>query len=366
MMTTPLGEKIKAIIRANGPVSITDYFSLCLADPQHGYYKTREPFGSVGDFVTAPEISQLFGEMIGIFMVHAWQRHGSPADVRLVEIGPGRGTMMGDMLRVISKLAPPLYDAMSVHLVETSDRLQEFQRQTLADHGDKVSWHSDFNDVPAGFTLLAANELFDAIPIRQFVRTTNGFRERTVGLDANDELTFAVGVAGLDSAFLPDGQLPPIGTIFEIAPARQAVMTTVCDRIAAHGGTALAIDYGHMATGFGDTLQAVRMHEYDPPLEHPGEADLTSHVDFQHLAATAAASGLQINGCCHQGDFLIGLGLLERAAALGRDRDAATQDGIRAAVERLAGAGEGKMGELFKVLAVSSPAIDLQPFRPAR
>ncbi|HEX8048559.1 class I SAM-dependent methyltransferase [Rhizobium sp.] len=365
-MTTPLGEKIKAIIRANGPVSITDYFSLCLADPQHGYYKTREPFGSVGDFVTAPEISQLFGEMIGIFMVHAWQRHDTPSDVRLVEIGPGRGTMMADMVRVISKLAPPLYDAMNVHLVETSDRLQEFQRQTLADHGDKVSWHSDFNDVTAGFTLLAANELFDAIPIRQFVRTTNGFRERTVGLDANDELTFAVGVAGLDPAFLPDGQLPPIGTIFEIAPARQAVMTTICDRIATHGGTALAIDYGHMATGFGDTLQAVRMHEYDPPLEHPGEADLTSHVDFQHLAQTAAASGLQINGCCHQGDFLLGLGLLERAAALGRDRDAATQDGIRAAVERLAGAGEGKMGELFKVLAASSPSIDLQPFRPAR
>ncbi len=365
-MTTPLGEKIKAIIRTNGPVSITDYFSLCLADPQHGYYKTREPFGSVGDFVTAPEISQLFGEMIGIFMVHAWQRHGSPADVHLVEIGPGRGTMMADMLRVISKLAPPLYDAMSVHLVETSERLQGFQQQTLADHGDKISWQSDFNDVPAGFTLLAANELFDAIPIRQFVHTANGFRERTVGLDADGELTFAIGVAGLDPAFLPEGSLPPIGTIFEIAPARQAVMTTICDRIAAHGGTALAIDYGHMATGFGDTLQAVRMHEYDPPLEHPGEADLTSHVDFQHLAATAVASGLQINGCCHQGDFLIGLGLLERAAALGRDRDAAMQEGISAAVERLAGAGEGKMGELFKVLAVSSPAIDLQPFRPTR
>ncbi len=217
-MTTALGEKIKAIIRTNGPVSITDYFSLCLADPQHGYYKTREPFGRVGDFVTAPEISQLFGEMIGVFMVHAWQRHGTPADVRLVEIGPGRGTMMADMLRVIEKLAPPLYNAMSVHLVETSERLQAFQRQTLEIHGDKVSWHSDFDDVPAGFTLLAANELFDAIPIRQFVRTANGFRERTVGLDANDDLTFAAGVASLDPALLPDGPLPPIGTILRDRP----------------------------------------------------------------------------------------------------------------------------------------------------
>ncbi|MDE1991922.1 MAG: class I SAM-dependent methyltransferase [Rhizobiaceae bacterium] len=364
-MTTALGEKIKTIIRANGPLSITDYFSLCLADPQYGYYKTREPFGRMGDFVTAPEVSQLFGEMIGIFMVHAWQRHGTPSGVRLVEIGPGRGTMMSDMLRVIGKLAPQLYDVMSVHLVETSDRLQGLQRQTLEEHGDKIAWHSDFESVPAGFTLLAANELFDAIPIRQFVRTASGFRERTVGLDTNDELAFMAGVASLDPALLPPGHpTPPFGTIFEIAPARQAVMTTICDRLASHGGTALAIDYGHMSTGFGDTLQAVRMHEYDPPLDHPGEADLTSHVDFQHLAETARASGLHINGCCHQGDFLLGLGLLERASALGRDRDAATQEGIRLAVERLAGAGEGKMGELFKVLAVSSPAIDLMPFRP--
>ncbi len=363
-MTTALGEKIKAIIRTNGPLSITDYFSLCLADPVHGYYKTREPFGQSGDFVTAPEVSQLFGEMIGVFMVHAWQRHGTPVDVRLVEIGPGRGTMMADMLRVIGKLAPQLYDTMTVHLVETSERLQGFQKQTLEAHGTKVTWHTDFGEVPAGFTLLAANELFDAIPIRQFVRTQSGFRERAVGLDINDELTFTAGVATLDPALLPDGGPPPIGTIFEIAPARQAVMTTICDRLAAHGGTALAIDYGHMATGFGDTLQAVRMHEYDPPLEHPGEADLTSHVDFQDLAQTALASGMHINGCCHQGDFLVGLGLLERAAALGRDQDATTQENIQIAVERLAAAGEGKMGELFKALAVSSPAIDLLPFRP--
>jgi SAM-dependent MidA family methyltransferase len=363
-MTTPLGEKIKDIIRANGPISITDYFSLCLADPQYGYYKTREPFGRIGDFVTAPEVSQLFGEMIGIFMVHAWQRHGAPADVRLVEIGPGRGTMMADMLRVVAKLAPTLHDAMSVHLVETSERLQDMQRQTLSALDGRIFWHQDFSDVPAGFTLFAANELFDAIPIRQFVRTAKGFRERMVGLDAADELTFVAGVASLDPVMMPDAQpLPPVGTILEIAPARQAVMTTICERIAACGGTLLAIDYGHMATGFGDTLQAVRMHEYDPPLAHPGEADLTSHVDFQHLAETARAAGLHINGCVYQSDFLLGLGILERAAALGRDRDAATQDIIRTAVERLAGAGEGKMGELFKVLAASAPAMDLLPFR---
>ncbi len=339
-MTTALGEKIKAIIRVNGPISVTDYFSLCLADPDHGYYRTREPFGTAGDFVTAPEVSQLFGEMIGIFTVHAWQRHGSPAGVRLLEIGPGRGTMVSDMLRVIQRAAPPLYDAMSVHLIETSERLRDVQQETLASHGGKISWHGDFDAVPPGFTLLAANELFDAIPIRQFVRTPTGFRERMVGLDIEEELTFAAGAAGIDPALLPQTtQKLPLGTVFEIAPARQAVMTTICDRLGTYGGTAVIIDYGHMITGFGDTLQAVRMHEFDPPLEHPGEADLTSHVDFQHLAETARGTGMHINGCVHQGDFLVGLGLLERAAALGRDQSSAVQQTIQVAVDRLAGAG---------------------------
>lgn len=364
-MSTALGEKIKTIIRANGPISVTDFFSLCLADPQHGYYRTREPFGVAGDFVTAPEISQLFGEMIGVFMVHAWQRHGTPAGVRLVEIGPGRGTMMADMLRVVQRLAPQLYDNMHVHLIETSERLRDIQQETLAEHGDKVAWHIDFNDVPRGFTLLAANELFDAIPIRQFVRTATGFRERMVAVDVDEELSFVAGVATLDPAMMPEASLKtPLGTIFELAPARQAVMSAICDRLGDNGGTAVIIDYGHMATGFGDTLQAVRMHEYDPPLANPGEADLTSHVDFQNLAETALAAGLHVNGCVYQGDFLIGLGLMQRAGALGRDQDVNVQHDIQVAVERLAGAGEGKMGELFKVLAVSSPAIDLMPFRP--
>ncbi|TCU17197.1 class I SAM-dependent methyltransferase [Rhizobium sullae] len=364
-MMTALGEKIKAIIQANGPISVTDYFSLCLADPEYGYYRTREPFGRSGDFVTAPEVSQLFGEMIGVFVVHAWQRHGTPSGVRLVEIGAGRGTMMADMLRVIERLAPPLFENMTVHLVETSERLRDIQQQTLVAHEGKISWHFDFEEVPPGFTLIAANELFDAIPIRQFVKTSTGFRERMVGLDADGELAFAAGIASIDPALLPvSPQAVPAGTLFEISPARQAVMITICDRLRAFGGTALAIDYGHLVTGFGDTLQAVRMHEFDPPLAHPGEADLTSHVDFQDLAKTAVAAGLHLNGALHQGDFLIGLGILERAAALGRDREPRTQQIIQSAVDRLAGSGEGRMGELFKVMAVSYPVVDLMPFRP--
>jgi SAM-dependent MidA family methyltransferase len=219
--------------------------------------------------------------------------------------------------------------------------------------------------VPPGFTLIAANELFDAIPIRQFVKTPTGFRERTIGLDADGELTFAAGVAGIDPSLLPDSpQAAPAGTLFEISPARQAVMIAICDRLKAFGGTALAIDYGHLVTGFGDTLQAVRMHEFDPPLANPGEADLTSHVDFEELAKTAVAAGVHLNGALHQGDFLVGLGILDRAAALGRDREPRTQEIIQSAVDRLAGAGEGRMGELFKAMAVSHPPIDLMPFRP--
>ncbi len=362
-MSTALGNKIKALIRTSGPISVTDYFALCLADPEHGYYKTREPFGRSGDFVTAPEVSQLFGEMIGVFMVHAWQRHGEPDGVRLAEIGPGRGTMMTDMLRVIARLAPRLYEQCSIHMVETSPRLRKVQAESLASHADKIRWHDGFDELPPGFTLLACNELFDAIPIRQFVKTPTGFRERMIGLDANDELHFKVGVAGLDPDLLPAGSAPPDGTIFEVAPARQAVMQAICERLHIFGGTALVIDYGHLVSGYGDTLQAVRAHTYDAPLDNPGLADLTSHVDFEHLAETAVGAGAHLNGCMFQGDFLLGLGLEARASALGRNRDETTQKDILEAVQRLAGAGEGRMGELFKVMAVSSPQVRLEPFR---
>lgn len=363
-METPLSIKIKALIRAHGPISVTDYFALCLADPEYGYYRTRDPFGRAGDFVTAPEVSQLFGEMLGVFLVHAWQKHGGPSGVRIAEIGPGRGTMMADMLRVIARLAPQLYEDASVHLVETSPKLREVQRETLGTHAPRVFWHDSFEELPDGFVLLAANELFDAIPIRQFVKTSSGFRERLVGLDAAGELTFAAGMAGIDPALLPQTyRRVPLGTIFEIAPAREAVMAAIGERIARNGGTALIIDYGHFVTGFGDTLQAVLKHRFDPPLAHPGEADLTSHVDFARLAAAAAGAGLSVHGMLHQGDFLAGLGIAERAAALGRNRDEATQQAILADADRLAGTGAGKMGELFKVLAVGSSPLALFPFR---
>ncbi len=365
MMTTPLGEKIKVLIKRNGPLSVTDYFALCLADPEHGYYKTREPFGTKGDFTTAPEISQLFGEMVGVFMVQAWHALNKPADFRLAEIGPGRGTMMGDMLRVIQKLSPDMYAAATIHLVETSERLRKVQAEALKEHHSKLSWHEGFDSVPEGLLLLAANELFDAIPIRQFVKTETGFRERMIGLDADNALTFTAGIASIDPELVPGpAAQQPNGTIIETAPARSAVMQALCQRLVETGGVALAIDYGHLESGFGDTLQAVCAHQFDPPLANPGEADLTSHVNFEELADVAQKSGIQSIGLMEQGDFLLGMGITERAGALGRGQSEETQTSLQQAVARLCGTAEGQMGSLFKVMALSNPPLVLAPFAP--
>lgn len=361
---TPLAEKIKAIIRVNGPISVTDYFALCLADPEYGYYKTRDPFGRGGDFVTAPEVSQLFGEMIGIFLLEAWQKHLKPRrNVRIAEIGPGRGTMMADILRVLAQLAPELYELASVHLIETSPTLSKIQRDTLAAHAGKVHWHQTFDEIDKGFMLLVGNEFFDAVPIRQFVKTPAGFRERLVGLDENGELTFAAGISSVDPALLPTGYRDvPAGTVAEIAPARAAIMQAIADRLFESGGTALFIDYGHLESGFGDTLQAVQRHKFDPPLAHPGEADLTSHVDFAVLAEVVRSRSVHVNGLMTQGQFLLSLGITDRAGKLGAGKDPTRQQDIRATVERLVGNWPGEMGELFKVIAVSSPEVKLPPF----
>lgn len=362
-MPTPLEKKIRDLITQTGPISVADYFAVCLADPEFGYYITRDPFGAAGDFTTAPEISQLFGEMIGVYLVQSWQAQAPNGPIRIIEIGPGRGTLMVDALRVMEKIAPALFEQASIHLVETSPKLREIQKDALTKYGDKISWHNSFEEVPGGFFLLVANELFDAIPLRQFVKTDLGFRERTVTINADDKLTFSVGLAGIDTDLLPSNHKDEaLGTIFEIAPARVNVMTVIATRLAREGGSALVIDYGYLATSFGDTLQAIHKHEFDPPLANPGQADITSHVDFEMLMRTAHAAGAHIHGVMHQSDFLVGLGLLQRAGMLGQDKDHETQQEIRNAVERLVGEGPGNMGELFKVLAISGQALKLAPF----
>ena len=364
-MTTPLGRKIVDLIRLNGPLSVADYFALCLADPDHGYYRTRDPFGTGGDFVTAPEISQLFGELIGVFMILAWQTHDRPQNARLVEIGPGRGTLMADAGRTIAGLMPEMAETTTVHLVETSETLTAIQRKTLGSDGMKTRWHADLGAVPQGFTLLIANEFFDALPVRQFVKTPEGLRERVVSIAEDGQLTFATGVAGLELDS-PEGATEAApGAIFEVSPARDAVMAQIAARLVAEGGVALAIDYGHLQTAWGDTLQAVRNHSYEDVLARPGEADLTSHVDFQALAAAAKAEGANVAKPLTQGAFLLGLGLLERAGALGAGKSNEVQNGIRQAVDRLAGDGENQMGSLFKALCVSAEKTSIPPFETA-
>ena len=364
-MTTPLGRKIIDLIGVNGPLSVADYFTLCLGDPDHGYYQTRNPFGADGDFVTAPEISQLFGELVGVFLVLAWQSHDRPQDVQLIEIGPGRGTLMADAMRVIVDLMPDMAATTTLHPVETSEMLQAVQKKTLAGHGSRTHWHEDLRTVPSGFTLLIANEFFDALPIRQFVNTPDGFRERVVSVTEDHGLTFSTGVAGLAPQSLAGIADAAPGTVFELSPVREAVMAQIAARLVADGGVALAIDYGHLRTGPGDTLQAVRKHRYEDVLSHPGEADLTSHVDFQLLAAAAAAQGAIVAKPLTQGAFLLGLGLLERAGALEAGKPGHVQNVIRQAVDRLAGDRENQMGSLFKALCVTAKDRPIPPFESA-
>lgn len=364
-MTTPLGRKIIDLIRLNGPISVSEYFALCLGDPDFGYYRTREPFGTGGDFVTAPEISQLFGEMIGIFMILAWQAHGRPEGLQVVEIGPGRGSLMADLQRVMMELRPELAAAASFNLVETSARLQAVQKKTLAPNGLKNQWHETVQSVPSGWTLLVANELFDAIPIRQFVKGPEGFRERVVAVDEKQQLIFAPGLAKIDTELLPAGADIADGTIFETAPARSAMMEQIAGRIVKEGGVGLIVDYGHGQTAYGDTLQAVSDHRYEDVLASPGEADLTSHVDFAALDRAARAQGATVAGPLPQGQFLLELGLLERAGALGAGKSPDVQQTIQQSVDRLAGGGDNQMGNLFKVLCILVSEKVILPFKRA-
>ena len=328
---------------------VSDYMALALSHPVHGYYRAREPFGVDGDFVTAPEISQMFGELVGVWAADWWQRAGAPDDVLLAELGPGRGTLMADALRAAQAL-PAFAGALQVHLVETSPRLRQAQAARLG-HG--VRWHNDLGTLPAAPMVLIANEFFDALPVRQFVRTDRGWCERCIVAD-EDTLRFAVTPDPVAPALFPAAYgNASLGAIAELAPARDAVAAAIATRITEHGGVALIIDYGYRIRSAGDTLQAVRAHRYCDPLAEPGMADLTAHVDFTALAESAQRAGARVHGPTDQGAFLRALGIEARAARLKHKADPAQAAGIDRALARLTASGE--MGELFKVLAIGSP-----------
>ncbi|MDD9990597.1 MAG: SAM-dependent methyltransferase [Rhodospirillales bacterium] len=349
-----LAEEIRERIRRDGPISVAAYMELCLHHPRHGYYCRDRPIGAAGDFVTAPEISQMFGELIGLWCAAVWQNMGQPQRVRLVELGPGRGTLLADALRA-TRTVPAFRDAIDLHLVESSESLRAEQAALLVD--DHPTWHEGFETVPPGPVLVIANEFLDALPIRQFERVGNTWQERVVTLAPRSQ---ALRFAATDSVPVEAGLgCAPPGAIVERAPAREAVASALAGRIAAEGGAALIVDYGHEQQGFGDTLQAVKRHNRHDVLDAPGTADLTAHVDFSALAAAARREGAQVFGPVPQGRFLKALGIDTRAARLRQDASADQATEIDAALRRLTGA--HGMGELFKALAIAHPTLDAPP-----
>lgn len=356
---TSLKERLKAEIAASGPIGIAHFMATCLFDPQHGYYTTREPFGRGGDFVTAPEVSQMFGELLAAWLYSAWHDRGRPEAAIFAEIGPGNGTLMADMLRSWRAMDRDFLSSGRVVMIETSDRLADKQRRTLEPLGTPIEWHRSLDELPPGPLFIVGNELFDAVPVRQYVKTDSGWRERMVGLDEEGQLAFMAGYGTIEPGLLPqDAAAQPDGAIFEVSPARTAIMQAMAERVRTHGGAGLLIDYGHLEPGFADTLQAVRAHAYADILAEPGKADLTAHVDFAALAAIARQYGLAVE-MTTQGGFLLSMGLLERAGALGARLDEAGRERLRDEVERLAG--PEKMGTLFKVLAFGPAGLPLLP-----
>ena len=351
-----LGDEIRALIGQEGPISLERYMALALAHPTHGYYMNRDPFGAEGDFTTAPGISQMFGELIGLWAAEIWAAMGGPNPLRLIELGPGRGTLMSDALRA-ARVAPEFRAALDVCLIETSPALAAIQHDTLLTAGAPVSWAAQLEDAPDGPAVMIANEFLDALPIRQYVRGPRDWRERLVGLDGLGKLTFGLSPEPERSIKGPAEE----GDLLEINAVGHRLMFEIGARLARQGGAALFIDYGHAFTGVGNTLQAVRAHRMVDPLVDPGEADLTAHVDFAAMARSARAAGAAVYGPIDQGDFLKALGLEQRAQALSSRAAAAQAADIEAARLRLIGKGPGQMGALFKAMVVANRQLPVPP-----
>jgi SAM-dependent MidA family methyltransferase len=335
-----LKDRLKAEIAVAGPMSIDRFMTACLHDPRDGYYATRPRLGEDGDFITAPLVSQMFGELIGVWAVETWRGLGRPARVLLVEAGPGDGTLMSDILRA-ARLDARFLAAIDVWLVETSAPLIELQRARLADASVAPAWAARFDELPNDAPLIfVANEFLDCLPARQFVRTPDGVAERAVGLDATGALSF--GLVPLPGEPAPKDA--PVGAVIEVSAAQRDFAEALAGRIARQGGAALLIDYGRDQPGCGDTLQALRRHRKVDPLAEPGDADLTVHADFPGVLRTAKAAGLA-TAILGQGEFLRRLGVVERAEALSRSRPERA-DVIARQLTRLID--DDQMGRLFK------------------
>jgi len=348
----PLGLIIKQRIESAGPISVAEYMALALTHPKHGYYTSGDPLGAAGDFVTAPEVGQVFGELIGAWCVVQWQAMGSPDAVNWVELGPGRGTLMADALHAARRM-PGFMAAVRLHLVEANTTLRATQAVTLERAGlaQPPVWHATFDDTPDGPLLLVANEFFDALPVHVYQRTPEGWRERLVALDPDGTAFRFVLSAVLPTLPLPGGIEAGAGSVVEVAPAAMRTVHDIAARIVCHGGAALIIDYGRAVSAPGESLQAVRAHRPVPVLDDPGRADITAHVDFGALADAARTAGGAVWGPVGQGPFLSRLGIHERTERLARSAPPDTRERLFAALHRLTDPDE--MGTLFKVMAIT-------------
>lgn len=357
---TPLERELRGLIAVQGPLTVAQFMNAALYHPRYGYYMRRDPLGVAGDFVTAPEISQMFGEIVGAWLADRWLTMNRPGPVALVELGPGRGTLMSDVLRVFRNV-PGLYRALSVHLVEISPPLRAIQRRTLAGAQVPVDWHESLDTVPDQWMLLIANEFFDALPVHQFVRTGGDWRERMIAVEG-DRLAFALAPGPTPALALLrhlGHDRKPAGAA-ELSPAGLAIATAIGARIARKGGAALIVDYGDAGrTDPAFTWQAVRDHRHHDPLEAPRSADLSAHVDFGALADAVTTTTAACHGPVGQGGFLTALGLQERVRALSRGADDAAIAKLGLAADRLTG--PDQMGELFKVMAVTPAGGDVPP-----
>jgi NADH dehydrogenase [ubiquinone] 1 alpha subcomplex assembly factor 7 len=349
---------VREMILENGPMSLETYMMLALGHPEYGYYRSKAAIGADGDFITAPEISQMFGELIGLWCVEVWRLMGAPKAFNLVELGPGRGTLMADGLRA-ARIAPDFLDAVELHLIEISAPLRERQRLALAARDIRPHWRETIAEIPPGPAIFIANEFFDALPARHYVRDAVGWRERLVGLDDSGHLAFGLAVEH-EPRVAAAGQTQDI---LEVGVGASRAIGALAARIVSQGGALLAIDYGYSEPARGETLQAMKHHQFVDPLQDPGESDLTTHVNFTSLARAAQASGAKVYGPIEQGRFLSRLGIFDRAAILQRGADAPQAAAIDAAAQRLAGGFDRPtdMARLFKVLAVAPPEFDPLP-----
>jgi NADH dehydrogenase [ubiquinone] 1 alpha subcomplex assembly factor 7 len=353
-----LDQKLARQIAQTGPITIAEFMTACLHDPAFGYYATRPALGADGDFITAPLVSQMFGELIGLWALEVWTGLGRPAPVRLVELGPGDGTLMGDVLRA-ARLSPDFLGAAEIWLVETSGPLRKLQKRALAARA--ASWAEDLDAVPKGGPIiLIANELLDCLPARQFVRTQTGWAERRVGLSDGGDLTF--GLCAAPSAMIPAALADaPIGAVVEVSTAQAALGLQIGARVAQDGGAALVIDYGRSVPQTGDTLQALSRHRKVDCLQSAGEADLTVHADFPAFTAAAREAGAETSAIVTQGELLRALGIEVRTEALSRAQPARAGT-IARQRDRLIGA-EG-MGILFKAVSIHAPGLKPPGFPP--